>query len=90
MASMLQEVTAYDGTILQVDTSSEACEKFGFTPGQRVLDPYDRSAAVVGVAPLSKDAGCMKKGSNVLFISVDEFGGKVCFYPDHANNLRKL
>jgi len=87
---MLREVIAFDGTPLQVDTSGEACEKFGFQPDQRVLDPYNNEATVVGVAPLPENAGCMKKGTDVLFISLDGADGKVCFYPDPAKNLRKL
>jgi hypothetical protein len=87
---MLQEVTAFNGTVLKVDPSKEACAQFGFEPGDRVEDPYRRSATVVGVAPLSARSGCKAKGTNVLYISVDAFGGKVCFFPNPALDLRKL
>lgn len=90
MNGTLKQVTGYDGQVFQVDTSSEACAKFGFAPGQKIADPYNRKGVVVGVAPLPEKSACLEKGTDVLFILLDELNGKVCFFPEPAKNLRKL
>lgn len=86
---MLQ-VTGINGLVFEVEISDEACEKFGFKHGEKVLDPFKREAVVIGVAPLFAKSGCVSQGTDVLYIELSETPGKVCFFPNPEINLHKI
>jgi hypothetical protein len=83
------EVTAINGQSLEVDISDEACEKFGFRHGEKISDQSGRFGVVVGVAPIPMPSRCTEAGTGVLWISIDGSEGRVCFFPDPTQNLRK-
>jgi len=89
----VREFTAINNQVVEIDTSEEACQRFGFSPDQKVVDVYGRPCTVVGVAPLSpipgeEDPPCIEPSSDMLWVSLDINGGKVCSIPDPENNLR--
>jgi hypothetical protein len=83
------EVTVIDGRVLNVDISNEACGKFGFKHGEKIIAPLERPGVVVGVAPIPESSGCTEAGDNMLWVALDGLGGKVCFFPDPASTLQK-
>ena len=47
-------VTPRYGEPFEVDTSDEACRKFGFKHGDRVVHPHTGPGTVIGVAPATE------------------------------------
>jgi len=89
----VKEVTGIHHGKLIVDVSDEACQKFGFNPGQRVIQKHSGiTGTVVGVAPAPSVPGppCIEPGSNLLWISFDEDEGKISFVPNPQRNLKIL
>lgn len=88
-----EQVMGINNVSFEVDISVGACIKFGFSHGDRVEVIVDgRQGTVVGVAPLpgGQPAGCLKAGTDTLWIRMDGSGGKVCFFPDPLVNLKKV
>ena len=69
-------VTPRCGEPFEVDTSDEACSKFGFKHGDRIKHPEAGLGTVIGVAPA-------KEGVNpeldVLWYAIDGRGGRVSY-----------
>ena len=84
-----KEVTTIRGHLLMVDTSLEVCTAFGFMPGQKVLDPYDRKGEVLGVAPLPISSSCIEAGTCVLWLMVEGVEGAI-FFPDPKKDLKPV
>jgi len=90
LANTLKEVTSIAGSIFEVDASDEACQRFGFKPGQRVSiapdwDENQAQGIVVGVAPVPEIVG-----SNELWIAFDKNDGKVSSVTNPRKNLKAL
>ena len=86
--SSLKEVTTVTDLSLEVNTSIEVCKRFGFKPDQKVRSFNGLICTVVGVGPLPIDAGCIEKGTDVLWLSLESRNDeKVCFFPDPADDL---
>lgn len=76
-----KKVKTLDGDVLEVNTSDEACSKFGFKPGQRIKSPHaGGEGTVVGVA-LSVGLAIpdIETEHEVLWLAFDQDGGGVCF-----------
>jgi hypothetical protein len=84
------EVTAINDLVFSVDISDEACRKFGFEHKEKILDLYGRPGLVIGVAPMPESSECIDQGEDILWISLDEHNGKVCFFPNPIENLKKV
>jgi len=82
---IVKEFTTISGRTLEVDTSNEACQKFGFDASQRITDIHGNPGTVVGVtSPLrSKDSQLY------LWVTLDKHNGRIIFSSDPAEQLRK-
>jgi hypothetical protein len=76
----LKEFEAADegGLKIMLDTSDDACARFGVKSGDRVL-AMGVEAEVAGVAPLPEDTFCVGKGEKVLWVIADGNGDKISF-----------
>lgn len=67
------QATARGGERVYLNISDEACMRFGFKHGQRIIDPRDDKGVVMGVAPT-------KAGDSVLWFAFDDDRGDVCYW----------
>ena len=80
-----KEVATTSGQIIEVNISLQACQKFGFVPGQRISH-RGRKGVVVGVAPKPS----RKESSDVLlWIALKENDGQIHFVNDPNIQLIK-
>jgi len=86
----IKKVTAINGQTFDVDTSSEVCNEFGFNPEDKIIDPFGNRGIVVGVAPMPESSGCIEQGKTILWVALDKFDGKVCFFPNPTHDLQKI
>ncbi|MFH0952680.1 MAG: hypothetical protein V1838_05920 [Patescibacteria group bacterium] len=92
-AETMEAYTTIAGTEIQVDVSPEACQEFGFEPGDRVNVPrIQNDGTVIGVAPVPDKLPdhCKEAEVKALWIAMDDNDGKVCFFPSPQTNLRKI
>lgn len=88
----VKEVTAVNDLVLEVNTSEKACRKFGFSSNQRIIDTFGRAGTIIGIAPVPTIPGppCIEPGTDVLWVSMDVHGGKVCFISRPLTSLKPL
>ena len=72
----MQKVIAVEGQEFEVDTSNEACGKFGLKHGDRIKHPYAGEGTAIGVASATT-------GNNpepdVLWYAIDGRNGRVSY-----------
>lgn len=68
------QATARGGVKVYLNISDEACMRFGFKYGQRIIDPRDDKGVVMGVAPAEPGA------PDVLWFAFDCDEGEVCYW----------
>jgi hypothetical protein len=74
-----KQVKARGGEVFEVDTSDEACGKFGVKHGDKIINCNGETCIVEGVAPATEG---MKPEPEVLWRAVDGEDGKVSYcYP---------
>ena len=91
-ASALQERTTITGIEIQLDICPEACREFGFELGDRIEDNFGREGVVVGVAPVPGTLPdyCCHAEKSALWVAMDEWEGRVGFFPNPSLDLRKI
>ena len=78
------------GDELEIDTSADACARFGFQHGDEIIViAFSSKAVVVGVAPLTHAAGCLDRGEDVLWVRMDGEEA-VCFFPNPESDFQKV
>jgi hypothetical protein len=81
-----KKVKARDGKVFEVDTSDEACGKFGVKHGDKIINCQGRTCVVEGVAPANER---MDPEPDVLWRARDIDNGRVSYcYPLGPNCLR--
>jgi len=85
-----EEVIPIHGPAFTVNTSNEACQKFGFKHGDRFsVKGLGRKGVVVGVAPLMLECACGHGGgSDELWVRLDG-QTQVCFFPNPEINFEQ-
>jgi hypothetical protein len=73
-------VTSRAGISFEVDISDEACSKFGFKHGDRIIDNNGDEGTVVGVADKTDNSN-----KKTLWYALDCDNGKVSYWETWAN-----
>ncbi|MFA5000263.1 MAG: hypothetical protein WC545_02815 [Patescibacteria group bacterium] len=78
------ETKTTDGRIIRLDTSDEACKKFGFSHGDKVKTISELEAIIIGVGPSNE-------GDDVLWYNLlRSKSGGVCYYGHENRNLAEI
>jgi len=89
----MKSVTSVSGVVFKVDTTAEACRKFGFLHGDNIfVIALGIKGVVIGVAPLPGNvaAGCVDKNTDVLWVTLEGEEGIVKFFPDPSVDFKKM
>ncbi|MBD3247754.1 hypothetical protein GF382_00495 [Candidatus Falkowbacteria bacterium] len=79
-------VVPHFGQPFEVDTSDEACEKFGFRHGEEIINHDGDMGTIAGVAPANE----IDHWPQALWYTLKENGKAIYTHPIRAGDIKRI